>query len=81
MRESTMTKSKTDLTDMAALMGGAVEAMVAGQAMGLALLKAEMEALAQVLPTAENDATAAEDEARAREEDAAREAGFDNMPV
>lgn len=76
-----MTKSKTDLTDMAALMGGAVEAMVAGQAMGLALLKAEMEALAQVLPTAENDATAAEDEARAREEDAAREAGFDNMPV
>ena len=76
-----MTKSKTDLTDMAALMGGAVEAMVAGQAMGLALLKAEMEALAQVLPTAENDVTAAEDEARAREEDAAREAGFDNMPV
>lgn len=76
-----MTKSKTDLTDMAALMGGAVEAMVAGQAMGLALLKAEMEALAQVLPTAENDATAAEDEASAREEDASREAGFDNMPV
>jgi hypothetical protein len=72
---------KKNMTDMAALMGEAVEAMAAGQAMGLALLKAEMEALAQVIPSggAEEDAAAAE--ASRQAEEAAREAGFDNMPV
>jgi hypothetical protein len=72
---------KTGLTDMAALMGEAVEAMAAGQAMGLALLKAEMEALTQVLPGAvpdEDEATAAR---RRLAEDASQEADFDNMPV
>jgi hypothetical protein len=75
-----MTKVK-DMTDMAALMGEAVEAMAAGQAMGLALLKAEMAALAQVMPGAVGDATDAEIEARHAAEEAEVEAGFDNMPV
>jgi hypothetical protein len=76
-----MTKDKPHLVDLAALTGAAVEALAASQAMGLALLKAEMEALAQVLPQEESPPSAPEDEARARAEDAAREAGFDNMPV
>ncbi|NBE08766.1 hypothetical protein [Paragemmobacter ruber] len=76
-----MTKDRAAPTDMAALVGEAVEAMAAGQAMGLALLRAEMEALAHVLPPAARAPGAAADEARARDDEAAREAGFDNMPV
>lgn len=76
-----MTKDKTVLTDMAALVGEAVEVMAAGQAMGLALLRTEMEALAHVLPPADSAPGAADGEARARADEAAQEAGFDNMPV
>lgn len=72
---------KTGLTDMAALMGEAVEAMAAGQAMGLAVLKAEMEALTQVLPGAVPDEDAAAADQRRLAEEAALEADFDNMPV
>ena len=79
MREEKM--PKTGLTDMAALMGEAVEAMAAGQAMGLALLKAEMEALTQVMPGDVPGETEAEAEQRRLAEEAAREDGFDNMPV
>jgi len=71
----------TDPIGMAALMGEAVEAMAAGQAMGLALLKAEMAALAQVMPGAAGQEPEAEVELRRAEEEAAMEAGFDNMPV
>lgn len=71
-----------DMTDVAALMGETVEAMAAGQAMALALLKAEMAALAQVMPGAASaEETETEAEARRSEEEARVEAGFDNMPV
>ena len=69
-----------DVTAMAALMGGAVEAMAGAQAMGLALLRAEMEALAQVMP-GHIPAHGPEAEARLAAEEAAVEAGFDNLPV
>lgn len=72
---------KTGLTDMAALMGEAVEAMAAGQAMGLALLKAEMDALTQVLPGTVPDEDPAEMAQRRLADEAAQEADFDNMPV
>lgn len=69
------------LTEVAGLMGEAVEAAAAGQAMGLALLRAEMEALSQVMPGAAAPEDAAEAEARHAAEEAEIEAGFDNMPV
>lgn len=76
---------KTGLTDMAALAGEAVEAMAAGaavaQAAGLAVLKAEMDALAHVLPGGGPEESAEEAEARKLTEQAALEEGFDNMPV
>ena len=50
--------------------------------MALALLKAEMAALAQVMPGAASaEETETEAEARRSEEEARVEAGFDNMPV
>lgn len=70
-----------DMAGMAALMGEAVEAMTASQAVALALLRAEMDALAQILPGAGATETPAEAEARAAAEEAMTEAGFDNMPV
>lgn len=71
----------SDATGMAALMGEAVEVMAAGQAIGLALLKAEMDALASVLPGMDVPETEAEVEARRAIEEAEVESGFDNMPV
>lgn len=73
--------AKTGLVDMAALMGEATEAMVAGQAMGLALLHAEMEALTQMLPGAVPQETPAEAAQRHLTDETASEADFDNMPV
>ena len=72
--------AERDMAGMAALMGGAVEAMAGAQAMGLALLRAEMQALAQVMP-GHHSADGAEDEARRLAEEASVEAGFDNLPV
>ena len=69
-----------DMVGVAALMGGAVEAMAGAQAMGLALLRAEMEALVQVMP-GHVSAHGPEEDARQAAEDAAVEAGFDNLPV
>lgn len=72
------------LTRMAGLMGEAVEAAAAGQALTLALLKAELEAITQMLPGLAPGAateTEAEAEARQREEEARIETDFDNMPV
>ncbi len=74
-----MAKQK-DMAGMAGLMGEAVEAMAASQALGLALLKAEMDALAQMMPGHEAP-QGPEDEARRAEEEARVEAGFDNLPV
>lgn len=76
---------KKGITDMAALMREAAEAMAAGtalaQAAGLAVLKAEMEALSHVLPGGVTDSIGADDEAQRLADEAAREEGFDNMPV
>ena len=71
----------TRLTDIAGLMGEAVEAAAAGQAMGLAVLRAEMEALSKMMPGAVSEEDAAQAEARHAAEEAEIEAGFDNMPV
>lgn len=65
--------AKSPIEQMAAFAGEMTEAAVAGQAAGLRLLMAEMQALAQVLPGAEghhHSPTQAE-----------VEADFDNMPV
>lgn len=53
---------------------------VMGQIMGLALLRAEMEALAQMMPGRSHE-TEAETAARLAAVDAEVEAAFDNMPV
>lgn len=57
----------------------ALEAVALTQAMGLGVLRAEMEALTRVLPG--HATTEAEAEARLAAEAAEIEAGFDNMPV
>jgi len=62
---------------MAHLVEDLVEVAVAGQALGLKVLQAEMEALSQVLPGVEHHKTDAERAA----EDLKVEADFDNMPV
>lgn len=67
-----------DMTEMAGLMGEAVEAMAASQAFGLALLRAEMAALAQVMPGQPGHVPS---EAQRAAADAEVEAAFDNMPV
>jgi hypothetical protein len=72
--------AKKDMVGMAALMGEAVEAMAATQAMGLAVLHAEMAALAHMMP-GQGAAQGPEAEARRAVEEAAVEAGFDNLPV
>lgn len=66
-------KAKTPIEQMAALAGEMTEAAIAGQAVGLQILMAEMQALAQVMPGADlhhHTPTQAE-----------VEADFDNMPV
>ncbi|TXI04518.1 MAG: hypothetical protein E6Q73_03045 [Pseudorhodobacter sp.] len=69
-----MDKTESPIEQMAHLMGEVTEVAVAGQAAGLRLLAAEMQALSQMMPglggTAGQDAT-----------DAEIEADFDNMPV
>jgi hypothetical protein len=72
--------AKKDMVGMAALMGEAIEAMAATQAVGLAVLRAEMEALAHVMP-GQVPTEGPEAEARRAVEEAAVEAGFDNLPV
>lgn len=58
----------------------ALEAVAVTQAIGLGVLRAEMEALTHLLPGAREE-TDAEATARQAAEAAAIEAGFDNMPV
>lgn len=68
-----MTKTDTPIEQMAQFAGEMTEAAVAGQAAGLRMLAAEMQALAQMMPGASgpsHDMT-----------DAEIEADFDNMPV
>lgn len=68
-----MEKTETAMEQMAHLAGEMTEAAVAGQAAGLRLLAAEMQALTQLMPGfpgADHGPT-----------DAEIEADFDNMPV
>ncbi|MBD1202529.1 MAG: hypothetical protein O9292_06830 [Rhodobacteraceae bacterium] len=77
-------KDEAAATRIAGLMGEAVEAAAAGQALTLALLQAEMEAITQLMPglaPAQPAETEAEAEARQRAEEARIETDFDNMPV
>lgn len=67
-------KSETSLEQMAHLAGEMTEAALAGQAAGLRLLQAEMQALAQMMP----GGAAVQHVAKP---DTEIEADFDNMPV
>lgn len=68
-----MTKSNTGLEEMAKVAGEVTAATLAGQAAGLGLLLAEMQALAQMMPGAPVPL--------AERDQAEVEADFDNMPV
>ncbi|WGV16822.1 hypothetical protein [Fuscovulum ytuae] len=71
-----------DLARMAGWMGGALEAAAAGQALTLALLRAEMEAIAQLMPGVPADPIPdAEEEATRRADEARIEEDHDNLPV
>lgn len=70
------------LEAMARAAGEATAAAMAGQAAGLNLLWAEMQALARMMPGAAAEPPAEpEDEAARRQAEAETEANFDNMPV
>jgi|LakWasMe82_HOW10_FD_contig_21_823817_length_638_multi_5_in_0_out_0_2 hypothetical protein len=66
----------SDKDPMAELAGQMVETVVAGQTLGLKVLLAEMQALTEVIPGADN-----ETEADRLKHEAAVEADFDNMPI
>lgn len=68
-------KTETTLDHMAHLAGEMTEVALAGQAVGLRLLAAEMEALVHLMPGA-SDASLLPSAT-----DAEIEADFDNMPV
>jgi hypothetical protein len=68
-----MTTQTTTLDQMAHLAGEMTEAVALGQAAGLRLLLAEMQALAQVMPAPHAE--------HGVQSDAEIEADFDNMPV
>jgi hypothetical protein len=73
-----------DLRDMARLAGAAADMAATGQRSAMAVLLAEMQALASLMPGV-HPAPLSEDtetaEARRRAEEAEVEAAFDNMPV
>lgn len=71
-------KDAPELTTLAALAGEWAEAAAATSAIGLGILQAEIETLADLLPTAE---PAPLSEEAARKQEAETEAGFDNLPV
>jgi hypothetical protein len=68
-------KTETTLDHMAHLAGEMTEVALAGQAVGLRLLAAEMEALAHLMPGSSDTNLAPS------ATDAEIEADFDNMPV
>lgn len=72
-----MTSSKDPLTTMAGLMGEWTQASVEAETSALAILKAEMEGLTVLFGGSPPAETAQERLA----EEAAIEAGFDNMPI
>ena len=70
-----MEKQNNALNDMAHLVGEMTEAAYAGQAVGLQLLAAEMQALSQLMPGMAGLAPGH------LQSEAEVEADFDNMPV
>ena len=74
-----------NLRDMARLAGSAADMAAAGQRGAMAVLLAEMQALACLMPGvpvfSDTDTDTEADEARLRAEEAEVEASFDNMPV
>ena len=74
-----MDQDKTDDKGLTGLAAQAREAVALGQAIGLGMLQAEIEALTH-LPPGQVETDAAR-EARIAAEAAALEDGFDNMPV
>lgn len=70
-----------NLRDMARLAGSAADMAAAGQRGAMAVLLAEMQALASLMPGVPVSTDTEADEARLRAEEAEVEAGFDNMPV
>jgi hypothetical protein len=69
-----MEKRETPIEEMAALATTLTDAMTLGQAAGLAILAAEMEALTHLMPGLAHPAATGPSEAEI-------EADFDNMPV
>ena len=69
-----MEKHDTPIEQMAQLAGEVTEVMVAGQAAGLKILAAEMQALTQLMPGMAHPAGEGPS-------DAEIESDFDNMPV
>lgn len=88
-KKQTKHSAETPVSQMAHLMGEMTEAALAGQAVGLKLLAAEMQVLSHLIPsgpaTGETaDASAAEVQTPEKPDsktDAEIEAGFDNMPI
>lgn len=70
-----MDKTDTPIAQMAHLAGEMAETMVAGQAAGLRILAAEMQALSGLIPGLAEGTTGH------TASDAEIEADFDNMPV
>ena len=88
-KKQTKQSAETPVAQMAHLMGEMTEAALAGQAVGLKLLAAEMQVLSHLIPsgpaTGETaDASATEVQTPEKPDsktDAEIEAGFDNMPI
>ncbi len=80
-------QQQEEMRKMARLLDEAADSVARGSTAGLNLLFAEMQALCAMMPgvaSARSGSAArnsAEAEARARQEDAAVESAFDNMPV
>lgn len=74
-------KSKTPFEAMAALAGEMTAAALAGQAAGVHMLLAEMQALAVMMPGMAGLASGPRDEAAEAAGQAATEADLDNLPV
>lgn len=88
-KKPTKQGAETPVAQMAHLMGEMTEVALAGQAVGLKILAAEMQVLSHLMPQAvpapdPQDKSKTEDQGAGGAEgktDAEIEAGFDNMPI
>ncbi len=76
-----MSDAKDPVTQSSDLVSGWAGAVLAAEVAALALLKAEMEGLSVLFGGDSTAHPGPKSEAERRAEDAAEEAGFDNMPV